>query len=165
MPDFLAWVQSLSYSSWLNESSSIWAYPTFLFLHILGMSVVAGGSAMISFAILGLWPNMPIKPLEKIFPVLFLGFAVNAFTGISILMKDATTTGINGAFYAKLVFVFFGMWLLFAIRRRVFRANATLERADITASAKLLAWASLACWFCAILAGRLIAYVGPVAGV
>ena len=29
---------------------------------------------------------------------------------------------------------------------------------------KMLAWASLACWFCAIVAGRLIAYVGPVPG-
>jgi hypothetical protein len=28
----------------------------------------------------------------------------------------------------------------------------------------MLAWASLICWFGAICAGRLIAYVGPVAG-
>jgi hypothetical protein len=162
--NFLAWVQTLSYSSWLNESSSIWAYPTFLFLHILGMSIVAGGATMISFAILGLWPDMPIKPLEKIFPILYLGFFVNAFTGLSILMKDATTTGTNPAFWTKIVFVFLGMWLLFLTRKRVFHAEL-VDRSQLTASAKMLAWASLFCWFAAIIAGRLIAYVGPVAGV
>jgi hypothetical protein len=164
MMDFLAWVQSLSYSSWLNESSSIWAYPTFLFLHILGMSIVAGGATMISFAILGLWPNMPLKPLDRIFPILYWGFVLNAFTGLSILMKDATTTGVNPAFWTKLLFAFIGLWLLVTTRKRVFRVP-TLERADITPGAKMLAWASLLAWFFAILAGRLIAYVGPVAGV
>jgi hypothetical protein len=29
----------------------------------------------------------------------------------------------------------------------------------------MLAWVSIVCWFGAICAGRLIAYVGPVAGV
>ena len=164
MLDFLAWVQSLSYSSWLNDSSSIWAYPMFLFLHILGMSVVAGGATMIDFALLGLWPRMPIKPLEKMFPILFAGFILNAFTGFSILMKDATTTGLNPAFWIKIVFVFLGMWVLFLTRRRVFD-RPELERGELPPNAKLLAWASLFCWFSAIVAGRLIAYVGPVAGV
>jgi len=128
------------------------------------MSIVAGGAAMIDFAILGLWPRMPLKPLEKMFPILFAGFFLNAFTGLSILMKDATTTGLNPAFYVKIVFVFLGMWLLFVTRRRVFE-RPELERGEIPAHAKLLAWASLLCWFSAIIAGRLIAYVGPVAGV
>jgi len=46
----------------------------------------------------------------------------------------------------------------------VFRGQ-DMERSQITGNAKMLAWASLFCWFAAIIAGRLIAYVGPVAGV
>jgi hypothetical protein len=34
----------------------------------------------------------------------------------------------------------------------------------VTGVAKGLAWASLICWFGAITAGRLLAYVGPVSG-
>jgi hypothetical protein len=162
---FLEWLQNLPYSLWLNESSSIWGYPLFLFLHTLGMSIVAGGMTMIAFALLGLWPKtMPIKPLERMFPLLFWGFAVNLFTGVSILMKDATTTGANPDFYVKMVFVFTGFWLLLRIRSRVFR-GADLEARPLPRSVRLMAWASLVCWFAAIVAGRLIAYVGPVAGI
>ena len=42
---FLEWLQQLPYSVWMNESSSLWAFPMFLFMHTLGMSIVAGGSA------------------------------------------------------------------------------------------------------------------------
>jgi hypothetical protein len=39
-----------------------------------------------------------------------------------------------------------------------------LDNGPTPAKAKVLAWASLACWFGAIVAGRLLAYVGPVSG-
>ena len=160
---FLEWLQQLPYSVWMNESSSLWAFPTFLFLHTLGMSIVAGGSAAIDFALLGLWPRDSLKSLRNIFPVLMVGFAVNAFTGVSIFMKDAATYGINLDLYIKLLFVLAGMVLLVVIRRTVFD-NLEIDRVAVPASARVLAWASLVCWTGAIVAGRLIAYVGPVPG-
>jgi hypothetical protein len=160
---FLEWLQQLPYSIWMNESSSLWAFPMFLFLHTLGMSIVAGGSAAIDFALLGLWPRDSLKSLKNIFPVLMVGFAVNAFTGVSIFMKDAATYGINMDLYIKLLFVLAGMVLLVVIRRRVFD-NPEIDRVALPRNARVLAWASLACWTGAIIAGRLIAYVGPVPG-
>ncbi len=91
------------------------------------------------------------------------GFALNAITGVSIFMKDATTYGINLDLYVKLLFVLAGMVLLVVIRRRVFD-NPEIDRVAIPGSARVLAWASLACWAGAIIAGRLIAYVGLVPG-
>ena len=163
MLQFFTWLEGLSFSVWLNESSSVWAFPMFLFMHTLGMSIVAGGSTIISMALLGLWPKAPIKPLERLYPFLLWGFVINAFTGVSIFMKDARSYGNNPDFYVKLVFVFAGMALLFVIRKRVF-GDPQLDRAPVSSQAKILAWASLVCWFAAIVAGRLIAYVGPVAG-
>ena len=160
---FLECLQQLPYSIWMNESSSLWAFPMFLFLHTLGMSIVAGGSAAIDFALLGLWPRDSLKSLKNIFPVLMVGFAVNAFTGVSIFMKDAATYGINLDLYIKLLFVLAGMVLLVVIRRRVFD-NPEIDRVALPRNARVLAWASLACWTGAIIAGRLIAYVGPVPG-
>ena len=160
---FLEWLQQLPYSVWMNESSSLWAFPMFLFMHTLGMSIVAGGSAAIDFALLGLWPRDSLKSLKSLSPVLMVGFAVNAFTGVSIFMKDAATYGINLDLYIKLLFVLAGMVLLVVIRRSVFD-NPEIDRVALPASARVLAWASLACWTGAIIAGRLIAYVGPVPG-
>jgi hypothetical protein len=48
-------------------------------------------------------------------------------------------------------------------QRRVF-GNPAIDTGNVPSQAKMLAWASLGCWFAAIVAGRLIAYVGPVAG-
>ena len=117
---FLEWLQQLPFNVWMNESSSLWAFPMFLFLHTLGMSVVAGGSAAIDFALLGFWPRNSLKSLKNVFPVLMAGFALNAITGVSIFMKDAATYGINLDLYVKLLCVLGGMVLLVAIRRRVF---------------------------------------------
>jgi hypothetical protein len=147
----------------MNESSSLWAFPMFLFMHTLGMSVVAGGSAAIDIALLGFWPRGSLKALRNAFPVLMTGFAVNAITGVAIFMKDAATYGINLDLYVKLLFVGAGMVLLDAIRRRVFDSPET-DAMPVSCGSKALAWASLACWTGAIIAGRLIAYVGPVPG-
>jgi hypothetical protein len=159
---FLHWLEQLPFSIWLNESASPWAFPMFLFVHTLGMSVVAGGSAAIDFALVGVWQT-PLKPLERLFPVLMAGFVINAVTGVSIFMKDASTYGRNPDFYIKLLFVLAGMALLVVIRRRAF-GYAHQDETPAPNGVKALAWTSLACWTGAIVAGRLIAYVGPVAG-
>ena len=44
-------------------------------------------------------------------------------------------------------------------RKTVF-GNPALDHGPVPANAKTLAYASLVCWFGAIVAGRLIAYVG-----
>lgn len=159
----MMWVESLSYSAWVRESNSIWAFPMFLFAHTLGMSVVAGGATVICMALLGLWPKTPLRPLERLYPYMMLGFAINLFTGVSIFMKDATVYSRNFDLYVKLLFIAVGMVLLLRIRTQVLR-DPDLDNRPVTPAAKTLAWATLFCWFAAIIAGRLIAYVGPVAG-
>ena len=159
----MMWVEQLSYSTWVRESNSLWAFPMFLFAHTLGMSIVAGGAAVICMAVLGLWPKTPLRPLERLYPFMMVGFAINAFTGLSIFMKDATVYSRNVDLYVKLLFILIGMVLLFRIRKQVLR-DPDVDHRPITPGDRMLAWATLFCWFAAIIAGRLIAYVGPVAG-
>jgi len=161
--EFLGWLEGMSYSAWVRESPSLWAFPMLLFAHTLGMSLVAGGSAVIDMALLGLWPKSPLKPLERLFPVIWWGFWLNLFTGVSIFLKDATIYGRNPDLYIKLVFVAAGVYLVVRMRKQVF-GDPSLDKGPVPAQAKVMAWASLGCWFCAIVAGRLIAYVGPVPG-
>jgi hypothetical protein len=160
---FLNALEQLQFSIWVRESSSIWAFPTFLVVHTIGMSIVAGCSAMMSLVILGCWPKVPIKPLERLFPLMWAGFWVNAFTGVVLLVADATTKARNWDFYVKMAFVFTGVWLITRTRKQVF-ANPQLDHGPLPDGSKTLAWASLVCWFCAITAGRLLAYLGPVSG-
>jgi len=164
MMAFFEWLETLSFSAWVRESGSLWAFPMFLFSHTLGMAAVAGGGALISMALLGMWPKAPIKPLEKLYPLMWFGFGVNLFTGVALFCADATTRAVNLDFWVKLVFVAVGVWAMARMRKVVF-ANPALDHGPVPSNMKMLAWVSLVCWFGAICAGRLIAYVGPVAGV
>ena len=160
MKELLGSVEQWQLSQWVRDAPTIWAFATILFLHTLGMAIVAGGSAMLSLIVLGFWPAVPIKPFGRMFPLLWVAFAVNAVTGTMMLVADATNKLTSLDFYIKMALVFAGMFVLIRMRRQVFE-NPKLDDAPVSGNARLLAWAALACWFGAITAGRLLAYVGP----
>ena len=158
MHDFLVFLENMEFSRWVKDAPTVWAFATILFVHTLGMGIVAGGSAMIDLMILGFWPDVPIKPFARLFPLLWIAFAVNAVTGTMMLLADATTKLTTLDFYVKMAFVFAGLYILIRMRRQVF-GNPKLDEVPLSRGAKMLAWASLICWFGAITAGRLLAYV------
>src|SRR5580698_6079399 len=162
--EFLSWLENLPFSIWVLQSGSIWAYPTILTVHTIGMGIVAGVAAVIDLRLLGGSPATPIRPLEKLYPLMWSGFWINAVTGTTLMIADATTKLTNPDFYVKMVFVFSGVALIAIIRKKVFR-DPELDKGPVPGNAKLLAWLSLFCWIGAITAGRLLAYLGPVSGV
>jgi hypothetical protein len=164
MIDFLTQLEQWQFSKWLLGSNSLFAYPAFLFLHTVGMAMVAGINAAIDLRLLGLATGLPIKPLERLYPVMWWGFGINLVTGAALVIADASTKLTNWDFYVKMVFVFSGVAVLRVQRARVFRHPA-LDKAPLPAGAKPLAWISLACWVGAVTSGRLLAYVGPLSGV
>lgn len=163
MTSFLTTLEELKFSIWVRESGSIWAYPTILFTHTIGMAMVAGLSAAIDLRLLGFASKVAIRPLERLYPLIWLGFALNLVSGSILLVADATTKLTNPDFYVKMVFVFGGVALLAVMRNRIFRSVA-LDKEPLPASAKRLAFLSLVCWVGAVTAGRLLAYLGPVSG-
>lgn len=161
--DFLNFLEQSSFSQWVVSSSSVFAFPTVLLLHTLGMSVVVGITAGIDLRILGLAPAMPLAPLERFFPLLWIGFWVNAATGLILLAADATTKMTNPDFYIKMVFIALAIINLRMLRNRVFR-DPLIDKRPLTSDVKVLAVTSMICWVGAITSGRLLAYIGPVSG-
>ena len=160
MKEFFTFLEQSGLGQWVRDAPTIWAFPTILVLHTLGMGIVAGGSAMISLMILGFWPAVPIKPFARMFPWMWIAFWINGATGTMMLVADATNKLTSLDFYIKMALVFAGMIVLIRMRRQIFE-DPQLDQVPLSGSAKVLAWASLACWFGAITAGRLLAYVGP----
>jgi hypothetical protein len=158
MHHFLEFLENMSFSQWVKDAPTIWAFPTILIVHTLGMSIVAGVSAMLSLVVLGFWPAVPMKPFARAFPLLWFGFGINAVTGTMMLVADATTKLTTPDFYIKMAFVFVGLFVLIRMRRQIFD-DPQLDRAPLSSNSKVLAWASLGCWFGAIISGRLLAYV------
>ena len=158
MESLFSWLEALPVATFIRESNTLWAFPMFLFAHTLGMSIVAGGSSLIDLALLGFWPRaMPVKPLEKLYPLMWFGFWINLVTGSGLLVADAGTRLRNPDFWVKIIAVIIGVLVLYVMRKRVFE-NPELDVAPVPRNAKVLACVSLACWFVAILTGRLIAY-------
>lgn len=162
--DFLGKLEDLEFSHWVLESGSIWAYPMILFMHSMGMAIVAGLAAVLALRLLGLAPQTPVKPLGRLIPIMWGGFAISAITGGILLIADATTKLTNPDFWIKMVFVFSGLAVLRLMRKKVFAAP-DLDQGPLPGSAKPLAWISLICWTGTVTAGRLLAYVGQTSGI
>jgi len=163
MMEFLASLEGSALATWIRESSSLWAYPTVLFLHTIGMATVVGVNAGIDLRILGFAPELPLAPMIRFFPVMWAAFAINALSGIALVIADATTKLTNPVFYVKMVFIALAVINLWLVRTRVVR-DPVIDMSPVSTNAKILAVTSLIFWLGAITAGRLLAYLGPVRG-
>jgi len=162
--DFLLRIEQSGFSIWIRESSSVFAFPSVLLLHTIGMGVVVGINAGIDLRILGIAPALPLAPMERFLPVLWVGFWVNAATGLVLLLVDATTKLTNPDFYVKMVFIALAVINLHLLKKHVFR-DPLIDKAPASVSAMILAVTSIVFWLGAITAGRLLAYIGPVTGI
>lgn len=163
MVEFLIGVEEMGISTWVREGGALYGYPLILFTHTLCLSIVVGGALAISLRLLGLASTLPLQPLEKLYPVMWPAFFLNAFTGLLLLMADATYKLANPTFYVKMVFVAGGVVVLRLMQKKVF-AKPDIDTAPIPPNLKVMAMLSIACWLGALTAGRLLAYLGPVAG-
>jgi hypothetical protein len=127
------------------------------------MGVVVGINAGINLRILGFAPALPLAPMERFLPLLWVGFWVNATTGVVLLAADATTKLLNPDFYVKMIFIALALINLRILVKSVFR-DPHVDKVPPSMNSKILAVTSLICWLGAITAGRLLAYVGPVSG-
>jgi hypothetical protein len=155
--DFLDTIENLGFSTWVRESPSIWAYPTILWLHVMGMGVVGGVSSVINLRLLGVSRKTAVGPLERLYPLMWWGFWVNATTGTALLLASASKRLVDPTFYIKMIFIFAGVAVLQLTRNKVFRNLG--PDGVLPESARTLAWAGLICWLGAVTAGRLLAYI------
>jgi len=135
----------------------VWAYPTVLFLHTVGLGFLVGSSMVIDLRVLGFSRDLPLQPMKKFFPIMYAGFWVNALSGIVLLVIDATSMLTNTLFYIKIAFIALAVLCGRLIARQVFNNDGAA--ATVSTSSKVFAVASLALWAAAITAGRLTAYI------
>jgi hypothetical protein len=155
---FLDSVQQTALGQWVSASDSLWAYPTVLTLHTIGLGMLVGANAVIDFRLLGVAREIPIAALRKAFRPLWIGFWINAVSGIALFAGAASRKGTQPIFFVKLALIAVALIVVGVIRANVFGDQPPPEMA-IPAKAKVLAWLSLVLWVAAIAAGRLMAYM------
>jgi hypothetical protein len=96
--------------------------------------------------------------MKKFFPVMWLGFWINASSGVVLVMIDATKMLTNPLFYIKIGFITLAVLSGRLLWNQIFR-DPFAEKRPLRRTAKVWAGASLFCWVAAITAGRLTAYL------
>jgi hypothetical protein len=157
--EFLLWLEATTISTWVRESGSVWAYPSVIAAHTVGMSVLVGASAVLDLRVLGVASQVPLRLLAVVFRAVWTGAAASFVSGLLLFGADATTKGTTTVFFVKLAFIAAAMVVAYRLARTVYRPGA--ETADITGAARALAVASLLLWAGAITAGRFMAYLTP----
>ena len=159
MQELLLWLEAAAVSTWVRESGSVWAYPTVLAAHTVGMSLLVGASAALDLRLLGVAPQVPLGPLAVVFRVLWTGAGLSIVSGLLLFGADASTKGATPVFLVKLAFIAAALVVARRLRRTIYRGGS--DAVAVPFAAKALAVASLLLWAGAIAAGRFMAYLTP----
>jgi hypothetical protein len=156
-PLFLQTIEDTGFSTWLRESESPFAFYFILLFHTFGLALLVGANMVVDLRLLGVTRALPLAPLKRLFPIMWTGFAMNAITGILLVIAYPTKSLTNPDFYAKLAIIGFAVWVMQRLKKQVFD-DSSLSEVDMTARGAALAKWSLILWLAAITAGRLLAY-------
>jgi hypothetical protein len=151
-------IENSAYAVWVRESPSFWAYTWILSLHAMGLAIIVGINTIVALRLLGYVPDIPVNKLRKLFPWMYVGFTVNAFSGLSLLAANATNDLHNWMFFVKLSMIAAAMVNLELTKAKVFNDPAVINNTGVPSAAKTFAILSIAFWSLAICAGRLTEY-------
>jgi hypothetical protein len=154
---FLQTIEDSSFSTWLRESESPFGFYFVLLFHTFGLALLVGANSLVDLRLLGFFAKIPLAPLKRFFRIMWIGFGINATTGVLLLIAYPTKALTNPVFYTKLTMIGFAIWIVTKLQKEVF-AGTTLTEKDMMARGATLAKWSLFLWLGAISAGRLLAY-------
>lgn len=143
--------------SWLGTmvASTQWGYPIVLSLHAIGMATMVGIALMICIRVVGFAPSIPLNAMTPYWHVALIGFVINLFSGTALFLGNAVELYYNWAFRIKLLLVVIGLIITWQLVRSC--TKQTNYNGD---GLRPLALLALLSWIGAIVAGRLIGYMG-----
>jgi hypothetical protein len=92
-------------SVWVREEPSLWGFPFILYLHTLGLAMLAGLSVGLDFWLLMLATRVPRVSVAGLYRVMWIGFGVNAVSGVLLLSAYPAKALTNLVFYAKMLMI------------------------------------------------------------
>lgn len=146
-------------AAWVRESPSILAYTTVLSLHAMGLAIVVGVSLVIILRLLGNLRGIPVGSVLKLYPLMYVGFTVNAISGLLLFVANASGMLTNTAFIVKMALIVTAMISMELLRSRATdEADQDAAGAAPSGATRTIGFAALGIWGAAIIAGRLTAY-------
>ncbi len=159
---FLAWLETTGLSVWIRETPSLWGFPFILFLHTLGLAMLAGINTAYMIWLIRYGHEWPSTPLDRYFPVMWLGLLINAVSGLLLLIAYPAKALTNPVFYAKLIAITIALALTGSIRRQTRLLTPLNGATGIDVRLRYAAIATIVLWLVATGTGRFLAYTHSV---
>ncbi len=155
---FLVWLETTALGVWIRETPSLWGFPFILFLHTLGLAMLAGINTAFMLWVLRFAQRYPLAPMARYFPLMWLGLVINAVSGILLLIAYPAKALTNPVFYLKLVAIGVAIALSSSLSRRIFvEGNASIAF-EPDARMRSAAGITIVAWVVATVTGRFLAY-------
>ena len=158
MIELLTFLEDNALSVFIREFPSVFGFPTILFLHTLGLAMVAGVSIAIDLWILrGATASAPLH-IMGLTRTMWLGFGINLVSGLALLLAYPAKALTNGVFYFKMALVLVAVYIAARINRELALRGGASATLGAAFDARRWAVVSLVTWAAAIVTGRLLAY-------
>ena len=156
----LSRLEGSQFSDWVRDE--LWGWPLALTLHEFGTAVVVGFVLIIWLRLVGLFETIPLASLNRLFPVIWIGFVLQLLTGFVLWMTKPTQYVTDLAFTLKIAFVVVGAALTLQVQAAIRREAAAWEATGVSSRAIRFVGATLLVWCSVLVTGRLTAYLGPL---
>ena len=157
----IAWLEGSGLSAWLQAIP--WGFPIAEALHFVGLCLLMGSLAVIDLRLLGFAPAMSARAVHQLLPWAWIGFTINAVTGVFFFLSNPSFYYPNVAFRIKLILMLLAganaLWFELKVNRHL---DSWPENAVFPAQVKAMASASLVIWIAVICFGRFIMYWPPI---
>src|SRR3989338_26123 len=152
-----AWIETTDVAMWV--ALSLWAYPALLGAHIIGLAIVVGIFVVRDLRLLNFFSVLHPAAFLPLGKFAWVGFIINAISGVLLFTSQAVTFAGNVAFLVKISLIITGMVLAGVIQSRLRNELSVNIDTHISKSTRTIALISLLTWIGAIVAGRLVAYI------
>ena len=163
MNEFLQSLEQTSIGTFIRESSSFLGFPTVLTMHTFGLCFILGANIIISARLLGIATSIPLKPLRRLFPFMWLGLVLTVLSGVGLMIAAATKRVLNPILIVKLVIIAVAVPITWKLQKRIFD-DASITEDNLPQNARTIAASQLFLWVLVLIAGRLIAYSATILG-
>jgi hypothetical protein len=151
---FLEWLQNSSLAIFVAET--LWAYPLLETLHTVGMALLLGTLGLINLRVLGYKRVLPLIATSDLLPIAWLGFTINAISGLLLFTSDAVNFFMSYTFRLKITLILLAGINAAIMSRRIYASDGA--QVAEKPGTKALAVSSLVFWVVAVICGRIYAY-------
>ena len=156
----LASLEGTAFSEWVLIS--MLGFPTLIALHSVGMGVAVGLSLIVTLRLNRVITGIDARLLPRLLTVAVSGFVLNLITGLALFVSRGTEYIASGIFLLKMLLVIVSAAILFWLRRHLIALAQMPDGEAVDSSAKQMSVVFTVTWFCAVITGRLIAYLSDL---